>query len=256
MIFILCFLLHIIMLCADTDELQNEQLLTNTQDNSSTHVSIKNKSVPQQDDILKTAKDEEIIPEDETTELEEVSESTDTISENNTPLIEAEIKNDTVSTNELSMEQIIEISASDNLENESRDEQVIAIALPENTTQHNLQKSSICMQTMPLTISQDIQKTKKVTVINSITPAKTAYKHWSGTYEPEFTVTVEGKPINMSCKETVELNATTMSISYHAQFPAQHSSEDSIVVNLEKSTRTIAVDFDWHATPRLCITQS
>jgi hypothetical protein len=112
------------------------------------------------------------------------------------------------------------------------------------------------MQTISSPITQEHQKQKKITVVNTITPAKTAYKHWTGTYEPEFIVTVEGKPVNMSCKETFELNETTMSIAYHAQFPAQHCSEDKIFVHLEKNTQTVAIDFDWHATPRLCISQS
>jgi len=111
-------------------------------------------------------------------------------------------------------------------------------------------------KTVPATSIEEAQKTKKITVTNTIKPENIAYKHWSGTYKPEFTITVEGKEVNMSCTEVIELNAKSMSISYHAQFPVQHSSQDSIIVHLENDTKKVAIDFDWHSEPRLKITQS
>ncbi|HTM06410.1 MAG TPA: hypothetical protein VL201_04165 [Patescibacteria group bacterium] len=111
-------------------------------------------------------------------------------------------------------------------------------------------------KTVSATSIEETLKTKKITVTNTIKPENIAYKHWSGIYKPEFTVTVQGKEVNMSCTEVIELRATSMSISYHAQFPVQHSSQDSLIVHLENDTKKVAIDFDWHSEPRLKITQS
>lgn len=97
----------------------------------------------------------------------------------------------------------------------------------------------------------------RITIVNNVTPEKTSYAHWSGTYQPDFSIKVDDKDIKMSSTESIDSTSRKkIPISYHAQFPANHSSTDTVTVELENTTQRITIDFDWHKNPRLQITQS
>ncbi|RTL07423.1 hypothetical protein EKK58_01580 [Candidatus Dependentiae bacterium] len=104
----------------------------------------------------------------------------------------------------------------------------------------------------------ELQSLQKITIINSITPEKTAYAHWSGTYQPEFKVMVNGTQVENNTQKSIELhkNENTISITYHAQFPANHKSEGNIAIAINENTQKIVLDFDWNSEPRLQARQS
>lgn len=97
---------------------------------------------------------------------------------------------------------------------------------------------------------------QKITVINCITPEKTGYTYWSTTYQPEFTVTVDGKQVEIDSQKSIEVDKKTVSISYNAKFPANYSSEGSVAIEIAKNTKKIFLDFDWKSEPRLQVRQS
>ena len=178
--------------------------------------------------------------------------------ENAKDTIEIEEEEDTQEDDQAAiMQKMIETMETDDLDSDS--EQVPSIIVKNQPTHAPV------LATMPTTATLNVQErnnpavttAKTVTITNAITQEQITYTHWTGTYVPEFTVTVQNEHIGMSETKTIEIGQQQqITVSYDAHFPAQRSSQDSTVVTLQDTTKAVAIQFDWQGNPRLKIEQS
>jgi hypothetical protein len=100
------------------------------------------------------------------------------------------------------------------------------------------------------------EQTKTVVVTNAITETMLQYKHWTGTYTPDFNLTVNGNEISQGKQTMISIGSAECTFAYHAQFPHDHTSEDTVTCVVAQNTKNITVEFDWQQLPHIVLRQS
>lgn len=96
--------------------------------------------------------------------------------------------------------------------------------------------------------------TRSITLHNKITKEMITYAHWSGSYTPDFYITINDEILTSETPKSITLEPQkSYTIAYHAKFPYGYSATDSITYTPEQGAQEAFITFDWHETPRIII---
>ncbi|HEB41672.1 MAG TPA: hypothetical protein ENI08_01460 [Candidatus Dependentiae bacterium] len=87
---------------------------------------------------------------------------------------------------------------------------------------------------------------KTITVKNNITTDMITYKHWTGTHEPFFILTVNGKKIEQGKQEEITVKDNRLEVRYDYSFANGFRKDTTIVsCNIEKNAKDVDITFSW-----------
>jgi hypothetical protein len=87
---------------------------------------------------------------------------------------------------------------------------------------------------------------KTITIKNDITPDMISYKHWSGTYEPSFTLSVNGKKIGQGEQEKIIVKDNQFDVRYDYSFANGFRKGANIVsCQLDHDADKVDITFSW-----------
>ncbi len=88
---------------------------------------------------------------------------------------------------------------------------------------------------------------KTITVKNNITTDMLTYKHWTGTHEPFFILTVNGKKIEQGKQEKVTVKDNNLEIRYDYSFANGFRKGAQIIsCCIEKDAKDVDITFSWN----------
>jgi len=88
---------------------------------------------------------------------------------------------------------------------------------------------------------------KTITIKNNITSDMLAYKHWTGTHEPFFILTVNGKKIEQGKQEEITIKDNILEVRYDYSFANGFRKGATIVsCSIEKDAKKVAITFSWN----------
>jgi len=94
---------------------------------------------------------------------------------------------------------------------------------------------------------QQTTSPQTVTVKNNIKPAMLAYKHWTGTYEPEiFTISINGQIIEQDKEYKIEANDKTLEVRYDYSFANGFRKGAKIVTFQIEKANNLNLTFSWN----------
>ena len=87
---------------------------------------------------------------------------------------------------------------------------------------------------------------KTITIKNNITTDMLAYKHWTGTHEPFFILTVNGKKIEQGKQEEITVKDNRLEVRYDYSFANGFRKGATIVsCSIEKDAKDVDITFSW-----------
>lgn len=87
---------------------------------------------------------------------------------------------------------------------------------------------------------------KTIIVKNNITTDMLTYKHWTGTHEPFFILTVNGKKIEQGKQEEITVKDNNLEVRYDYSFANGFRKGATIVsCNVKKNTKKVDITFSW-----------
>jgi len=85
-----------------------------------------------------------------------------------------------------------------------------------------------------------------ITVQNNITSEMLCYKHWSGTHEPSFMLSINGKKIEQGKQEEIVVTDNNLEIRYDYSFVNGFRKGAKIVsCIIEKGAKDVGIEFSW-----------
>ncbi len=98
-----------------------------------------------------------------------------------------------------------------------------------------------------------------ITIKNAIEPSMLQYKHWTGTYEPVFAITINGQTIEQGKEYQVTATDNMLEVGYNYSFMnGMRTGSKMIKFQIEKKIKSLNLTFSWdnewrviidHATP-------
>jgi hypothetical protein len=98
-------------------------------------------------------------------------------------------------------------------------------------------------------------KPRPLIIENNINNQMISYRHWTGTYTPEFSLKVNNIIIPAQGSTEVLIEKSECIVAYDAHFPLDNRSQEAFSVKLKDDTKKIGITFDWEKKPRIHIVE-
>jgi hypothetical protein len=109
-----------------------------------------------------------------------------------------------------------------------------------------------------ITNNQITEQQKSIVITNGIEPQMLAYKHWTGTYNPElFTIQVNGTEVAAGSTYSLESAATPLQIRYDYSFVNGTRKGGKIVsYTLNENSDSATITFSWQDTWKVMVSNA